>query len=114
MLGASRAEEKLGELGLVILHLHLHLWQLCVKVFVNICLEVQIPGVNAARVNDVLLLLQLLVHHVQLGELAGQVKTSKEDGDLLALAGEQAGVVVVPLGEVGLSGQKPDRVELLA
>ena len=114
MLGARRAEEKLRESRLVILHLHLHLWQLCIKVFVHIGFEVQVPGVDAARGNDVLLLFQLLVDHVQLGQFAGQVEPSKEDCDLLTLTWEQARVVLVPLGEVGLGGQEPDRVELLS
>ena len=114
MLGSSRAEEKLREPRLEIPHLHLHLWQLSIKVFVHIGFEVQVPGVDAARGNDVLLLLQLLVHHVQLGQLVGQIEPSKEDCDLLTLAWEQTRVVLVPLGEVGLGGQEPDRVELLS
>ena len=113
MLGPGWTVEELCETSLELLHLHLHLWQLCVKVLVHICLEVQVPGIDTVRCDDVTLLLQLLVHQVQLGQLSWKVKTFKEDGDLLPLAGEQAGVVVMPLGQVGLSGQEPDRVELL-
>ena len=114
MLRPSWAEEKLGEPRLEILNLHLQLRQIGIKVFVHIRLEVEVPGINATGGNDVLLLLQLLVHHVQLGQLARQVETSKEDGDLLSLAGEEAGVVLVPLSEVGLCGQEPNWVELLS
>ena len=113
MLGPGWTVEELGETRFELLHLHLHLGQLRVKVLVHIRLEVQVPGIDTVWSDDVLLLLQLLVHQVQLGQLSGKVETFKEDGDLLPLAGEQAGVVVMPLGQVGLSGQEPDRVELL-
>ena len=113
MLGSGWTVEELGEARLELLHLHLHLGQLRVKVLVHIRLEVQVPGIDAVRCDDVTLLLQLLVHQVQLGQLSWKVETFKEDGDLLPLAGKEAGVVVMPLGQVGLSGQEPDRVELL-
>ena len=42
-----------------------------------------------------------------------KIQILHEEVDLLPLAGEVDLIVLVPLGEVGLAGQEPDRVELL-
>ena len=75
MLGSGWTVEELGETRLELLHLHLHLRQLRVKVLVHIRLEVQVPGIDAVRCDDVILLLQLLVHQVQLGQLSWKDET---------------------------------------